>query len=75
MQIVSNTGEIPGGELVELSVLESFDKDRIKKLTKLLFTDCCHRNCVGSRQSVQDLNQRLNQRIKICSNLRNVMIK
>jgi len=29
---VSNTGEILGGELAEISVLESFDKDRLKML-------------------------------------------
>ena len=32
MQTVSNIGEIPDGELAELSVLESFDKDRLKTL-------------------------------------------
>ena len=32
MQTVSNTEEIPDGELAELSVLESFDKDRLKML-------------------------------------------
>ncbi|MCM1561816.1 MAG: recombinase family protein [Butyrivibrio sp.] len=31
-QTVSNTEEIPDGELAELSVLESFDKDRLKML-------------------------------------------
>ena len=29
---VSTTGEILGGELAEISVLESFDKDRLKML-------------------------------------------
>ena len=32
MQTVSKTEEIPDGELEELSVLESFDKDRLKTL-------------------------------------------
>ena len=32
MQTVSKTEEIPDGELAELSVLESFDKDRLKVL-------------------------------------------
>lgn len=32
MQTVSNTEEIPDGELAELSVLGSFDKDRLKTL-------------------------------------------